>query len=630
MCSPTNFLYEPFSSDAVTQNYDQNLKCTKCGAYYSMACSLREQNVWTCLFCNQSNSNAELPLVPSNTYTLTSAKKEILSRRTIMIIDAICDPHELNYLVSILCNNYITRQQEPLSIITIQQSGHVILHNAVNHKRDAVFSINEFMTKYNLDKLNASYFEKKISEINQESYWFDKSTQGSLRKLLREICKIANKANISSKRDKRCTGLALFVSSVLASQCSLSAYCHIVSFLNGPCTKGGGKVMSRERGESMRQNHHFESKSSQLQLSKSSTKFYKKMLEKFANQTLIYEFFIASLDQIGILEMSPLITSSMAVSQFDSFNDERFAMSFQKYLNLRDHNAIYNCHSKIMTAKNAIVVKDFPKYSLNPKNLSLPLEISLGHNSAEAPIQFQTTFENRTEKYIRIETLLLPKANRSFGAQNEIVFSMKKIASRIIDSFAYSSKHTKELMKQLFLLPNQIRGKDVDMVNLIQWCYHIYRSPILSVRNTSPDERYLFLHRIINASKDTCLSLCKPFIWSYSDLKHDWIVLDVPLTRAQILQDDKTTICVDGGSYLVLRRGKLLEKEGRELCCKLLNDMQRFPQPLYVETKTGCSQDRFLKSKIIPLDITDKETLGTEDMTFNEYFNLFTDLSGSK
>ena len=161
-----------------------------------------------------------------------------------MIIDAICDPHELNYLVSILCNNYITRQQEPLSIITIQQSGHVILHNAVNHRRDAVFSINEFMTKYNLDKLNASYFEKKISEINQESYWFDKSTQGSLRKLLREICKIANKVNISSKRDKRCTGLALFVSSVLASQCSLSAYCHIVSFLNGPCTKGGGKVMS--------------------------------------------------------------------------------------------------------------------------------------------------------------------------------------------------------------------------------------------------------------------------------------------------------------------------------------------------------------------------------------------------
>lgn len=113
-------------------------------------------------------------------------------------------------------------------------------------------------------------------------------------------------------------------------------------------------------------------------------------------------------------------------------------------------------------------------------------------------------------------------------------------------------------------------------------------------------------------------------------MKHDWIVLDVPLTRAQILQDDKTTICVDGGSYLVLRRGKLLEKEGRELCCKFLNDLQRFPQPLYVETKTGGSQDRFLKSKIIPLDITDKETLRTEDMTFNEYFNLFTDLSRSK
>ncbi|CAI4527504.1 CFF_collapsed_G0024190.mRNA.1.CDS.1 [Saccharomyces cerevisiae] len=298
----------------------------------------------------------------------------------------------------------------------------------------------------------------------------------------------------------------------------------------------------------------------------------------------------------------------------------RDSQCLSKYLNLRDHNAIYNCHSKIMTAKNAIVVKDFPRYSLNPKNLSLPLEISLGHNSAEASIQFQTTFENRTEKYIRIETLLLPKANRSFGAQNEIVFSMKKIASRIIDSFAYSSKHTKELMKQLFLLPNQIRGKDVDMVNLIQWCYHIYRSPILSVRNTSPDERYLFLHRIINASKDTCLSLCKPFIWSYSDLKHDWIVLDVPLTRAQILQDDKTTICVDGGSYLKVASS----------VASFLNDLQRFPQPLYVETKTGGSQDRFLKSKIIPLDITDKETLGTEDMTFNEYFNLFTDLSGSK
>ena len=631
MRSPINFLYEPFSSgSSAMQNYDLDLKCTKCGAFYSMDCSLREQKVWSCLFCSQSNPGVRLPLVLPNPYTLTSVKEEALERRTIMIIDAICDPHELDHLVSILCNSYIANEQEPLSIITIQQSGHVVLHSAVNHKHDAVFSINEFMTKYKLDKLNASYFEKKITENNQESYWFGKSTHGSLRKLLKEICKSASKANINSGRDKRCTGLALFISSVLASRYSLSGYSHIVSFLNGPCTKGSGKVMTRERGESMRQNHHFESKSPQFQLSKISTKFYMKMFEKFGKQNLIYEFFIASLDQIGVLEMGPLITSSMAVSQFDSFNDERFKKSFRKYLSLRDHDAIYNCQSKLITAKNAIVVNEFPKYSLNPKNLSLPVEIPVDRNSTEVLIQFQTTFENKSEKCIKIETFLLPKTSDSFWIQNEIVFSMKKIASQIINCFTYSSRQAKGLMKQLFLLPSQFRGMDLDVVKLIEWCYYIYRSPILSIRNTSPDERYLFLHQIINANKDTCLSLCKPFIWSYSGSKHDWTVSNILLTRAQVLQDNKTTFCVDGGSYLALRKGELFQKEGRELCCKILNNLQRFPQPLYVETKTGGSQDRFLKSKIIPLDTTDKETLGTEDMTFGEFFNLFTVSNRSK
>ncbi|CAI4039414.1 hypothetical protein SMKI_08G0790 [Saccharomyces mikatae IFO 1815] len=625
MTSPITFLYEPFSGNAVTQTYDADLKCPKCGAFYTINCPLREQNIWSCLFCNRLNRKARPSLVSSNTYTLSFVKQKTFERRTIIIIDTICGSHELDHLVSTLCNSSITNEQELLSLVSIHQSGHVILHNGASPKHNAVFSIDEFMTRYNLDKLNTSYFEKKMKEGKQELYWFNGSAHRSLKKLIKEICTTAGKAKISSKRGKRCTGLALLVSSILASHCNFSGYCHIVSFLSGPCTKGGGKVVPRKRGENIRQNHHFESENPQLQLSKSSRKFYWRMFEKFGKQNLIYEFFIGSLDQIGILEMDPLINSSMAISQFDSFDDERFERSFQKYLGLRNYNAVYNCQSKVITAKKTFIVNDILKYSLNPKYLSLPVELSLDRTSTEVPMQFQTTYENQSEKYVRIETLLLPMANNSFWIQNEIAFSMKRMASHIIHRFTYSSKHANDLMKESFILSNQIREINIDRAKLIEWYYYVYKSPILSVRNTSPDERYFFLHQIVNTNKDTCLSLCKPFLWCYNGIKHDWIVSDIPLTRSQVLKDDETTFCIDGGSYFILRMGKLFQKEGRDFCCKLLNDLQRFPQPLYIETKIGASQDRFLKSKIIPLDANDKKLLGTEDMSFQEFFNLVTE-----
>lgn len=588
MSSAINFLYEPFSSSGGTQSHDQGLKCAKC------------------------------------------VKKEPFERRTIIIIDAICAPHELDHLAATLCNAPILNDDDFISVVAVNRSGHVVLHNVAGSKHSTVFSINELMTHYNLTKLNTSYFEKRIRENDQTPYWFDKSAHNSLKELLREICETASKGQGNSKRDKRCSGLALLVSSVLASQCISSSCCNIVSFLNGPCTKGGGKVMSRERSEHMRQNHHFDSENPKLQLSKNSRKFYRKLAEKFGRENLIYEFFISSLDQIGLLEMAPLLSSSIAVSQFDSFNDDRFDKSFQKYLSLRNQNAIYNCQSKLITTRNTSIINGVPTNILNPKHLSLPVKIPLDRSSTSNTVKFQTTFENQRQKYTRTETALLPNPDDPFRIQNEIVLSMKKMASEIVGDFDYSSHRAKKLLKQLILLPNQIRETDIDRVKLIEWCYYLYRSPLLSTRNTSLDERYLFLHQILNSNRNTCLSLCKPYIWGYDDSKQDWVVLDIPLTRAQILQETKYTLCVDGGSYLVLRMGELLQKEGREFCCRLLNDLQRFPQPLYVETKIGGSQDRFLKSKIIPLDNTDKKTLHTEDMSFQEFSNLCTSPNRNK
>lgn len=632
MGSPIDLLYEPFSHHDLTQPYDPNLKCAGCGAFYSMDCPLPEQNLWSCLFCSHPNPTDRPPLVSSDAYTLSSVRKGTLERRTVIVIDAVCGPHELDHLVSTLCDVATSENSELASLITIQGSGHVTVHNIADQKRNAIFSIDDFMTHYNLDKLNVNYFEKKLRATHQaSSYWFP---QGSLKKQLQEIPKTAGEGRSKSKRDKRCTGLALFIASTLASQCALPTCCHIVSFLSGPCTKGAGKVVSRDRKEHMRQNHHFDSENPYSKLSRSSWKFYKKLFKEFKQQELIYEFFIGSLDQIGLLEMGPLIKSSMAVSQFDSFNDERFVKCFQKYLRLRNENAIYNCKMKIVTTKNTSITYEIPEYILNPKNLSLPVEIPPqclnGNRSTKNPVQFQTMFENNGQTYTKIETFLLPVQPNtdSCRVQKIIALSMKKMASQITSDFDYSSKHAKELTKQLASLPRQVQGIDKDKI--IEWCYYLCKSPILSSRNTSPDERYLFLHQVLNSSQGACLSLCRPLIWGYNDSKHDWVVLDIPLARTQILQDGNATLCVDGGSYIVLRVGERFRKEGQEFCSKLLNDLHRFTQPLYVETEIGGSQDRFLKSKIVPFDASDKKILGTEDMTFRDFFSLYTSSVESK
>ncbi|CAI4053028.1 hypothetical protein SUVZ_15G1880 [Saccharomyces uvarum] len=630
MSSPIDLLYEPFSHHDLTQPFDLNLKCAGCGAFYSMDCPLPEQNLWSCLFCSRPNPTGRPPLLSSDAYTLTSVRKGTFERRTVLVIDAVCGPHELDHLIATLCDAANSKHSELTSLITIQGSGHVTVHNIADQKRDAVFSIDDFMTHYNLDKLNVSYFEKKLRATHQTSYWF---AWDSLKKQLQEIPKTAREGRSKSKRDKRCTGLALFIASILASQCASSTCCHIVSFLNGPCTKGAGKVVSRDGREHMRQNHHFDSENPNLKLSRSSWKFYKK-LKEFKQEKLNHEFFISSLDQIGLLEMGPLIKSSMAVSQFDSFNDERFGQCFQKYLRLRNENAIYNCKMKIITTRNTSLAYEIPDYILNPKNLSLPVEIPLeylnGNRSTKNPVQFQTTFVNNEQTYTKIETFLLPVQPKTDSCQIQkiIALSMKKMASEITCNFDYSSKHAKELTKQLALLSRQVQGIDKDKI--IEWCYYLYKSPILSSRNTSPDERYLFLHQVLNSSRSACLSLCKPLIWGYNDVNHDWVVLDIPLARTRILQDGNATLCIDGGSYIVLRAGKLFQKEGQEFCSRLLNDLHRFTQPLYVETEIGGSQDRFLKSKIVPFDASDKKILSTEDMTFRDFFNLYASSTENK
>ncbi|CAI1719998.1 hypothetical protein SEUBUCD646_0O02030 [Saccharomyces eubayanus] len=626
MSSPIDLLYEPFSHHDLAQPFDPNLKCAGCGAFYSMDCPLREQNLWSCLFCSRSNPMDRTPLVSSDAYTLTSERKGTFERRTVMVIDAVCGPHELDHLIATLCNAAASKDSELTCVITIQDSGSVTVHNTVGQKRNAVFSIDDFMTHYNLDKLNVKHFEKKLRATHSTSYWF---AHDSLKKQLQEISKTAKEGS-KSKRGKRCTGLALFIASILASQCALSTCCHIVSFLNGPCTKGAGEVLSRERRKHMRQNYHFDSENPNSKLSRSSWKFYEELFKKFKQQKSNYEFFISSLDQIGLLEMGPLVNSSMAVSQFDSFNDERFVRCFQKYLRLRNENAIYNCKMKILTAENTSIVYEIPDYVLNPKNLSLPVEISLDNRSTKNSVQLQITFENSEQAYTKIETFVLPAQPKTdlFQIQKIIAIAMKKMASQITGDFDYSSKHTKELNKQLASLLRQVQGIDKDKI--IEWCYYLYKSPILSSRNTSPDERYLFLHQVLNSSRNVCLSLCKPLIWNYNDSKHDWVVLDISLARTPMFQDGNTTLCIDGGSYVILRIGERFQREGQEFCCKLLNDLQRFTQPLYVETEIGGSQDRFLKSKIVPFDASDKKILDTEDMTFRDFFNLYTSSTENK
>lgn len=676
-------MYQPFSNlekpqqSILRHSSNKQLKCKSCPGYYSSVSHIVQPSegelLWVCIFCNahniwkgQYNSLRDIP----SAYTMKLGTDEGIQEEetTIFIIDTICPDDELDSLKLALKNVVSTLNGGRYALISLSASGDVTIHSPESSKKDLILSITNSKIDNNLKKLNKHYFAKHISSgIN--TIWF--KTTDKLDYIIKGLQ--AKDDYSAQKRPKRATGLSFFLAIILRD-IEQTKNCHVLSFLSGPCTKGSGKVISRNKKSHMRQQHNLDT--GDAKYFNEAKRFYDSLAK---NTRLTFEIFVSSLDQIGLLEMSKLFESSAAIQQFDSFSDPRFDASLDSYIELRNSCAIYDVQITVISSPSLLVdgaivhmirqdhvpVADelkinysdtprgisstnrwivSPPCTLDPYSLAIPFSFSPSteptKSTAQASmpeqvfIQFQLRYTKSHVDHLQIITNILPTTNNSqfsseksiaeaFDVRIEISFLMRELCFQIMKHSRFTTKESKQMLYNLDKLALKYYKTLPNPAEILRYIYLLRKTPLLLSRSASPDERIIFLHGVTNSNIEGSLLYCRPEAFQFK------CGLKLPIELTQERLNDPSTILVDGGYFVGVRYTNVDQdtKRSREHASQILNSPTRFPKPLYIDTRIGGSLDRYLKSKLIPINGAGTHQLNTQDMSLDRFIEVIAKLS---
>lgn len=611
-------LYEPFKAQA--EWLEGQFRCEKCKGLYggSRIVDSDDGKKWICIFCNTYNPwNTDMP--DCETYMSQTGGGKSKDDVVVIVIDTICEKEELNALQHALKLKSNTKY----SLVTLHRNGDVAVHSPDNKKS---FAAKHHKVEHYLKRLNRDYFRRHLDHGLFDSV----SVMGTINKL-------EAKDSHGSRRAKRSTGLALFLASILGDQ--------VVCFLAGPCTEGPGKVASRDKKNTMRQQHNLDKSAKYF---KDARDFYSKLASAAS-----FTIFASSLDQIGFMEMSDLFNIA---AQFNSFKDERFVHTFEKFLDRRS-NAISDLRLTVVSSGRLLVdgaltkaspmkatlnnYSDTPKGEgstnewklespyLDPEHLVVPLSLSIVTGSTirdanenvpeQLYMQFQLNYTQNGASYVHVHTKIIPTSNspdclvaNSFNPKIELVYLMKSISYQVL-----KGKFTTDQLQRIRYQLDTVAVHKHKSQEFLKYYYGLRRTPLFTTRNASPDERVLFLHQIDHSSIETSLCYALPTAIQFQFGKKL-----TPLPSQDLLSDPTATL-VDGGFFVGVRYAQQDSEdiEAAKVAAKLIVDA-RFPEPVYIDTVIGGSQDRFFKSKLIPTDDHGAKLLETQDIPFENFVEL--------
>lgn len=614
-------LYEPFQAQA--ESLEGRFRCEKCNGFYGASkivdgASPDEKKKWICIFCNAYNSwNPDMP--DCDTYVSQTGGGKCDDKVLVLVIDTICDKEELQALQNALKLKSDTKY----SLVTLHRNGDVAVHSPGNKRS---FSIKHHKVEHYLKRLNADYFKKHLDDGLFDSV----SVMGTINKL-------EAKNSHSGKRGRRSAGLALFLASILGDEA--------ICFLSGPCTESLGKVASKEKRNTIRQQHDLDKYAKYF---KDAHEFYSKVASLAS-----FTIFVNSLDQIGLMEMAEVFH---VAAQFDSFKDERFVHTLEKSLEKRS-NSLSDLTLTIISSGRLLVdgalTKSSPmkptlnNYSdtprgesgtntwklespyLDPENLVVPLSLSIVTGSTirdtnenvpeQLYIQFQLNYVQNGASYAHVHTRIIPTSNNpdcsvapSFNPKIELVYLMKSISHQVLRG-GFTTDQLKRIRYQL----DTIAIDKHTSQEFLKYYYGLRRTPLFTTAGVSPDQRVLFLHQISHANIETSLCYALP-----TSIQFQSGNTSVKFPSQELLHDPVPTL-VDGGYFVSVRYAEK-ESQDAEIAKEAAKSIvkSRFPEPIYIETFAGGSQDRFLKSKLVPLDDDGAKILETQDIPFENFMEL--------
>ncbi|KAJ1532972.1 GTPase-activating protein S23 [Nowakowskiella sp. JEL0078] len=143
-----------------------------------------------------------------------------------------------------------------------------------------------------------------------------------LEQLQRDPWPVAN-----DKRSLRSTGVALSVAVGILETAFPNSGARIMLFAGGPCTEGPGIVVGPELREPIRSHNDLDKDLAKY--AKKAIKFYESLSKRAADKGHIIDIFAGCLDQVGLMEMKSLATTTNGVMVIsDSFTTSMFKQSF--------------------------------------------------------------------------------------------------------------------------------------------------------------------------------------------------------------------------------------------------------------------------------------------------------------
>ncbi|EDO17694.1 hypothetical protein Kpol_1004p72 [Vanderwaltozyma polyspora DSM 70294] len=585
---------------------------------------------------SSSHGTVKCGFCMGNNTLIKSFDDESLGSRSqylMFLIDTSSDPSDLGTLVTHLINSLDklkTLENCKIAIVSMDGCGNVIVHSTLSTKSNYIFTISNSKIERNLKTLDINYFMKHMpDDINE--IW--KEPSDTFINILKSLQSSYEKTARDKKRCKRATGLSQFICSTICVKFKIKNPI-ILNFLTGPCTKGAGKVLSRDKKEHIRQFHNL---NKNPKLFNESYNFYKKLREMFPS--FIYEYFMSSLDQVGVLEQSPLLYRPSSLYQFNNYSESRFKECWDWYLQMRQSYSITDVKITVkvtsgiaLKSLNYVLQSEDRKplmnygYVVNYNCLSLPFELSLLNSNKYVTdyIQFQLQFYQKGRRNVRIHSLPINSDFRMKSVNNyrldvDIPWLAKSLAYNNLTSNNFKSPEVNQLKTMINrytkVIYSNVKGSKVEP---LEYLYNLERSILLLTRNVTPDERTIFSHLILYSKSMVSLSVCKPKVVSFRDGKQ------ILMSITQETFNQNLSSCIDGGDFIAVRYSSENEEDttmARSYATTLRQRNIGYLIPLYIDTIIGKSQDRYLKSKLLPLNNQSTTVLNTEDMSFEQFVN---------
>jgi len=586
---PVGCLYSPFKrSQAIPiVNYEPILCSGSCRTILNPFCDIDfNSKSWTCPFCYRRNqlpqhysviteTNLPIELIPNITtleYLLPRAVA--LPPVFLFVVDTALPAQDLEPLKdTLLMGLSLIPQNARIGLITFGATVHVHELAFEACPKAYVFNGTKDVTPQRVQQLLG--FGKPTGQGGQGGHRSPdrfilplSECEETLETILEDL-QPEPQAIKPDMRRLRGTGAALSVAIGLLENSFSNSAARIMLFVGGPCTQGPGLVVGTSLKEFMRSHHDITQGNAKLVTK--AKKFYKELASRAVKNGHGIDIFGCSLDQVGMLEMSPLVrdTGGFCVLA-DGFDTEMFQGSFKGMFERQEGEGLkmaFNAGFEVQTSKElkvcgaigqcASMNRKGPCVSESPvgvgetsawricvgdpsSTLALYFEVV---NPAATPlsrgqkgcIQFQTLYQNSEgQRILRVTTLTRNWADVNAGNGALSIGFDQEAAAVLMARFA---TYKAELMGQ----DNRdiLRWLDRSLIRLCsnfsekrkgdpssfrldpaftlypQFMFHLRRSDLLQVFNNSPDESCFKRMWSSRQTVSNCLMMIQPTLEAY-------------------------------------------------------------------------------------------------------------------